>query len=157
MFEIFVAEIQDCNDIIRLQRLTYESEAQLYQDWTIPPLTQTAAALQREFAELTILKAVNAGEIIGSVRAQLIDDVCHISRLIVHPDFQGKGIGSELLQQIEKHFSQQAAQFELFTGSKSESNITFYLRNSYTISRTQALTENISLIYLVKQPKRPTV
>jgi N-acetylglutamate synthase-like GNAT family acetyltransferase len=150
MTKILFAKPDDCDEIICLQRLAYESEAQLYQDWTIPPLTQTSTALQKEFANFTILKAVNAGKIIGSVRAQLTNNVCHIGRLIVHPDFQGKGIGSKLLQYIEKRFSQ-AAQFELFTGSKSEGNIRFYLRNNYEISHTQALTENISLVYLIKK------
>ncbi len=148
--EMLSAELNDCDEIIRLQRLAYESEAQLYQDWTIPPLTQTVADLQQEFADLTILKAVDAGKFIGSVRAKLIHNVCHISRLIVHPDFQGKGIGSELLKNIENRFSK-AAHFELFTGSKSESNIRFYLRNNYEISQTHALSETISLVYFVKR------
>ncbi len=147
--EFLSAKPDDCDEIIRLQRLAYESEAKLYQDWTIPPLTQTSAALQKEFPDLTILKAVNGGKIIGSVRAQLIDNVCHIGRLIVDPDFQGKGIGSKLLQHIENCFSK-AVQFELFTGSKSESNIRFYLRNNYEINQTQALSETISLVYFVK-------
>lgn len=150
--KIMSANPKDCDEIIRLQRLAYEPEAQLYQDWKIPPLTQTAAALQREFAEYIILKAVNAGEIIGSVRAQLVNDVCHIGRLIVHPDFQGKGIGTELLKHIEKLFSQ-TGRYELFTGSKSEGNIRFYLRNNYEISQTQALNETISLVYLTKLNK----
>jgi ribosomal protein S18 acetylase RimI-like enzyme len=147
--EILSAELNDCDEIIRLQRLAYESEAQLYKDWTIPPLTQTATALQQEFADLTILKAVNAGKIIGSVRAQLINNVCHIGRLIVHPDFQNQGIGSKLLREIEQTFAH-AKTYELFTGSKSESNIRFYLMHNYQISHTKNISEYLALVYLTK-------
>ncbi|HOY23491.1 MAG TPA: GNAT family N-acetyltransferase [Cellvibrio sp.] len=150
--EIVTAEIQDCEEIIRLQRIAYEAEAQLYKDWTLPPLLQTVDSLQQELQSSIILKAVEGNKIVGSVRAKLVGDACHIGRLIVHPDFQGKGIGSKLLEHIEKHF-RQANQFELFTGTKSEGNIRFYMRNGYTISKTQVLTENISLVYLVKIPK----
>ncbi len=153
MSEISIAEIQDCDEIIQLQRLAYESEAQLYKNWTLPPLLQAADSLRQEFETSLILKAIEGNKIVGSVRAKLVEDTCHIGRLIVHPDFQRKGIGSDLLQHIEKRFSQQAAHFELFTGSKSESNIRFYVRNKYAISQTKALNETISLIYFVKLNK----
>ena len=152
--EILLAELQDCEKIIQLQKLAYESEAQLYNDWTLPPLLQTADSLRQELETSLILKAVEGNKIVGSVRAKLVEDTCHIGRLIVHPNFQGKGIGSTLLQHIEKRFSH-AAEFELFTGSKSENNIRFYLRNDYKISRTQNLTENTSLVYLVKKNRAP--
>ena len=152
--EILLAELQDCEEIICLQKVAYESEAQLYNDWALPPLLQTVDSLRQELETSLVLKAVEGNEIVGSVRATLVADTCQIGRLIVHPDVQGKGIGSDLLRHIETRFSQQAAQFELFTGSKSEGNIRFYVRNGYTISRTQVLTENISLVYLVKKPKR---
>lgn len=150
MINILFAEPSDCDEIIQLQKLAYQTEAQLYQDWTIPPLTQTSESLQQEFPHLMILKAVDAGKIVGSVRAQLIDGICHIGRLIVHPDFQKQGIGTELLRRIEQEFSQ-ASTYELFTGSKSETNIRFYLANGYQISHTKNISETLSLVYLTKK------
>lgn len=149
MIKILFAKPVDCDSIIQLQRLAYESEAKLYQDWTIPPLTQTSKSLQQDFPNFIILKAVQAGKIIGSVRAQQMDSVCHIGRLIVHPNFQRQGIGSDLLQRIEQRFAH-ASRYELFTGSKSEANIRLYLRHGYEISHTMDLSENITLIYLTK-------
>lgn len=152
MIEIQEAKPQDCEEIIFLQKAAYESEAKLYNDWTLPPLLQTPDSLREELETSLILKGVEGKKIVGSVRAKLVADTCHIGRLIVHPDFQGKGIGTELLKHIEKRFSQ-TGQYELFTGSKSESNIRFYLRNNYEISKTQALNETISLVYLIKLNK----
>lgn len=150
MINILFAEPSDCDEIIQLQQLAYQTEAQLYQDWTIPPLTQTSASLQQELPSLIILKTVIAGKIIGSVRAQLIGNVCHIGRLIVHPDFQRRGIGKELLRRIEQEFLN-ASLYELFTGSKSESNIRFYSVNGYQISHAKPISEHLSLVYLTKQ------
>lgn len=149
MIQILPAELTDCDSIIQLQKLAYQTEAQLYQDWTIPPLTQTADALQKEFPHLCVLKAVSGEKIIGSIRAQFIDGICHIGRLIVHPDFQKQGLGSELLRRIEQAF-RHASVYELFTGSKSEGNINFYLANNYQLAHTKCISENLSLVYLRK-------
>jgi len=149
MTEILSANLSDCDEIILLQKLAYQVEATLYQDWNIPPLTQTVEHLRSEFTNLVILKAIKDGKIIGSVRAQLIDDVCHIGRLIVHPDFQEQGTGSALLQKIEQVYPQTKT-FELFTGSKSENNIRFYQCKDYKISHTKLLSEKLTLVYLRK-------
>lgn len=147
--KISAANIQDCDEIIQLQKLAYQTEAELYQDWNLPPLIQTTESLEREFPTISILKAVHAGKIVGSVRAQLIDNICHIGRLIVHPDFQKQGIGSALLQKIE-HIFIHAKGYELFTGSKSEKNIKLYVNHKYQISHKKDLSEQVRLVYLYK-------
>lgn len=39
--EIFQATFEDAVEILDLQKLAYQSETQIYDDWTIPPLLQT--------------------------------------------------------------------------------------------------------------------
>jgi hypothetical protein len=43
------ATIQDADAILALQKLAYQSEAAIYADYTIPPLTQTLEELKAEF------------------------------------------------------------------------------------------------------------
>lgn len=149
MVEIIVAELTDAEEIIGLQRLAYQSEAKLYNDWSLPALTQTADSLHQEFESSVILKAIINNKIIGSVRAKIEEGVCKIGRLIVSPEFQGQGIGSRLLKQIEKmHVN--ANYFELFTGSKSIGNIRLYEKHGYAASRTRALSDTVTIIFLVK-------
>ena len=90
------AIMSEAEDILELQKIAYQSEAELYQDWNIPPLLQTLHQLQLEFENHKIIVATFNDEIVGSVRGYVDQGTLHIGRLIVHPDFQKQGIGSQL-------------------------------------------------------------
>ena len=149
MIEISRAVLDDAENILALQKLAYQSEAILYNDWSIPPLMQTIESLREEFSSQIILRATVGGRIVGSVRAKVTGETGAIGRLIVHPEFQGRGIGSRLLQTIERSCDS-AKRFELFTGSKSENNIRLYQRAGYRITKTQLLSPSVSIIFLEK-------
>lgn len=102
MIHIQNATISDAVQILALQKIAYQSEAELYQDWTIPPLTQTLSQLEQEFENHLILMAILNEKIVGSVRAYIHQNILYIGRLMVHPQFQKQGIGSQLLTAIEK-------------------------------------------------------
>ena len=143
------AEPDDAEEILALQKLAYESEAKLYDYWGIPPLTQSLQSLLGEFDDHVVLKATEEQGIVGSVRAKLRAGTCSIGRLMVHPGFQGQGIGSCLLRAIEECFST-ASRFELFTGSRSEDNIRLYQRHGYAVSRMKSLSPNVDIVFLQK-------
>ncbi len=147
---IGLAQLTDAPQILALQKLAYLSEAEINQDYTIPPLTQTLEEIEREFQTQAVLKAVREGRIIGSVRAYLQEGTCYIGRLIVHPDFQNRGIGAKLLRAIEEHFVQ-AKRYELVTGEKSERNLYFYQKWGYRIFRKEKLTDKVPLVFLEKE------
>ncbi len=143
------AEPDDAKEILALQKLAYESEAKLYDDWGIPPLTQSLQSLLGEFDDHVVLKATEEQGIVGSVRAKLCAGTCAIGRLVVHPDLQGQGTGSCLLRAIEDCFPT-ASRFELFTGSRSEGNIRLYQRHGYVVARTKSLSPNVDIVVLQK-------
>lgn len=154
MLDISRAERADAEAIIQLQRLAYQSEAERYNDWSLPALTQTIESLQTEFAQQIILKAVKGDDIIGSVRAFMQQDICKIGRLIVHPQHQRQGIGSQLLHSVET-LNRQALLFELFTGSKSLDNIRLYQKHGYSISHSEKLSSGVELVFLQKIAQEP--
>jgi predicted N-acetyltransferase YhbS len=99
---------------------------------------QTLPQIEAEFASKVFLKAVQENKIVGSVRASFDNGTCLIGRLIVHPDYQKKGIGTQLMLRTETSFSR-AERFELFTGSGSIENIRFYQTLGYRVYREEDL------------------
>jgi GNAT superfamily N-acetyltransferase len=150
--EISIVEAtrDDAAEILEVQAAAYQSEAELYSDWTIPPLTQTLPHLEAEFLDKTFLKALQGGRIVGSVRASLAGGTCAINRLIVRPDCQGKGIGTRLLARIEALFPS-AKRFELFTGTESKANIRLYERLGYRPFREEPLSPKVTIVFMEKR------
>jgi ribosomal protein S18 acetylase RimI-like enzyme len=142
------AIITDADEILKLQLLCYQSEAELCNDYSIPPLTQTVADLQSQFDNHIILKTGDQN-IIGSARAYQKDNTCYIGRVIVHPDYQNRGIGKALMLEIENCFPA-GKRYELFTGSKSAKNINFYKKLGYSIFKAEKLNDQVDLVYLEK-------
>lgn len=143
---------RDLLDILELQKLAYQSEAEIYNDYSIPPLTQTLDEIKEDFTFQVFLKAVIKNKIIGSVRAYKEEDTLYIGRLIVHPDFQNQGIGTKLLKEIEAKFND-VKRFELFTGYKSKKNLNLYRKFGYSIFKSEKISENLTLDYLEKNKK----
>jgi GNAT superfamily N-acetyltransferase len=144
------ADISDASKILSLQKLAYQSEAKIYNDFTIPPLIQTLEEVENKFKDHIFLKAVENGRIIGSVRANVVDpETIYIGRLIVHPDYQNQGIGTKLMGKIEACFDD-FRRFELMTGHKSKKNIYIYRKWGYKIFKKEKFSDNLYLIYMKK-------
>lgn len=99
--EIRPARPEDAGRILFLQRLCYLGEAELYDDFGIPPLTQTLEDLRQDIDTQTVLVSCVGEEIVGSVRARAENDICHVGRLAVHPRFRRRGLGVRLMREIE--------------------------------------------------------
>jgi ribosomal protein S18 acetylase RimI-like enzyme len=145
--EIEKATSSDLEEILALQKLSFRSEAELYNNFNIPPMVQTLKETQDDFKRQLILKVTKDGKIIGSIRAFEKDGTCYLARLMVHPNFQNLGIGTKLLVEMEKLFDT-CKRFELYTGYKSEKNIRLYKKVGYRIF--QKSVENAYLIYMEK-------
>ena len=147
---IIQAAPADTAEILALQKVAYQREARLYNDKSIPPLTQTLPEIEVEFATKMFLKVMFKDRIIGSVRASCNAGICHLGRLIVHPDYQGQGIGTLLMGKIESHFSH-AERFELFTGTKSIGNIRLYQMLGYRQYREEELAPKVRIVFMEKR------
>ena len=141
----------DAQEILDLQKLAYQSEAAIYQDYGIPPLTQTLPQIEAELQNQLFLKAMSAGQIVGSVRAYLDQDTCYIGRLIVHPAYQNLGLGRQLMGAIEGCFPQ-ARRYELFTGHRSQRNLYLYEKLGYQRFGREKVSDKLTIIFLEKRP-----
>ena len=149
MILIKKAQKEDLEKILELQYLAYQSEAKLFGNMDIPPLKQTIEELYNEFQKGTILKALDdIGVIIGSVRAYQENGTVYIGKLMVHPEMQRKGIGTKLLLEIEREYPNQ--RYELFTSTKSISNIRLYEILGYKIFKEETVSQELQFVYLQK-------
>ena len=105
--EIKKATHEDLSSILHLQKLAYLSEAKLLNNYSIQPLTQTLEELEKEFSKSIILKIEDrkTNEIIGSIRSYEEHDRVYIGKLMVHPHYQNRGIGTKLLKMIETYYN----------------------------------------------------
>ena len=94
------ADKSDAPEILALQKIAYQSEAELYGDDSLPALQQTLEDLENDFERsrtrgtvlgargartaangpIIFLKAVVNGKIIGSMRGYAMDDTAYLSR-----------------------------------------------------------------------------
>jgi len=145
------ATIQDAAEILRLQKRAFRIEAERYNDNTLPPLLQTLEDTKADFEHGRFLKATLKGKIIGSVKAYAKDGTCHIGRLVVHPDYQRRGIGSQLMHAIEGTF-EDADRFELFTAHRSTPALELYQAMGYQEFKREKMNTH-DLVYMEKHPR----
>jgi catechol 2,3-dioxygenase-like lactoylglutathione lyase family enzyme/predicted GNAT family N-acyltransferase len=147
-FKISEATTEDLEEILYLQKCCYLSEAEIYNDYSIPPLTQTLEGIKNDSEKQKIIKLEYENKIIGSVRAFVEDNTCFIGRLIVNRDFQNMGFGRLLMNHIENIFHH-VSRFELFTGYKSDKNLYLYKNFGYKIYKEKKM-NNTVITYLEK-------
>jgi len=147
------AEYSDLKDILSLQKTAFLSEAELYDNYDIEPLTQTINSIENDFKTHIFLKAEYQNKIIGSVKIKDNGEFCWIGKLMVIPGYRNKGIGRKLMLAAEKIYPK-GKQFILFTGYKSINNIKLYESIGYTKSEEFSDEKNPDII-LVKMIKNP--
>lgn len=150
MHRIIDARFDDLPDILSLQKLCYGENAERYNNELITPMIQTQEEIEEEFSSNLFLKVLNGTSIIGSIRAEERKDTCFIGRIFVHPEFQNRGIGTDLMNTIEKRFSHMP-RYELFTGYKDKKNIYLYKKLGYTIYKKTRRHDGIIFYFMEKK------
>ena len=148
--QIVKAEYNDLTEILNLQYLAYQSEADLFGTRDIPPLKQTLDEVIEEYNQGIILKLIDENNlIIGSIRAKEKDGTVYIGKLMVHPDYRCKGYGSRMLNEIEAYFPE--TRYELFTSTRSVDNIRLYSKMGYKEFKQESLSDELIFIYMEKK------
>ena len=143
------AQKNDLEEILKLQYLAYQSEAALFGNKDIPPLTQTLDEVIEEYNEGLVLKMTDgSGVIIGSVRAKEKAGTVYIGKLMVRPDHQKKGYGKRLLLEAEKYYP--GKRYELFTSTRSKDNIRLYESAGYREFDRKAVDDELVFVYMEK-------
>lgn len=151
---ISAAAETDAEHILKLQYLCYQTEAELYGDYRIEPLTQSLDDLRAEITRGHALVARLGDEVVASVRAGVdASGTARITKLIVHPRMQRHGLGGRLLDAIEARFAGDTAakRFQLFTGHRSESNLRLYRSRGYVPVSREQVGPRLTVVTLEKE------
>lgn len=149
MCRIEKANLEDLDEILRLQYLAYQSEAALFGNKDIPPLKQKIDEVTEEYEQGLILKMIDENDvIIGSVRAKEVDGTVYIGKLMVHPNHRCKGHGRRLLMEIERSYP--GKRYELFTSTRSKDNIRLYKDNGYREFDQRIVKDDLIFVYMEK-------
>ena len=152
MCRICRAERNDLSEILQLQYLAYQSEADLFGNREIPPLKQTLDEVADDFDKGIILKMTDGNAIIGSVRAKEQNGTVYIGKLMVHPDHRRKGLGTKLLAAIEEQYP--GKRYELFTSTRSSDNIRLYSKLGYAEFDRKAVNDELCFVYMQKTARK---
>ena len=163
----------DAEEILALQKIVYQNEAEMYDDWSLTPLKQTLAEMRADFDTKVFIKAVVSGKIVGSIRGYMVRSTeaaggteagagagagaapapvstAHITRLIVHPYFWKRGIGTRLVREIEACFPG-ALRFETFMGQKSRHTMEPYQKLGYVPIRQEKVSGRRDRVYFARE------
>jgi ribosomal protein S18 acetylase RimI-like enzyme len=153
-FVLAPATPADAGEILTLQRAAYVTEAQLYGDADIPPLTESLAGVVAAMAAGPMLKATLGHRIVGAGRSRADGSTLHIGRLVVAPDLQGRGVGTTVLDGLEAAAPAGVETFSLFTGHRSAA-LRLYHRRGYREVRREQVSPSVELVHLDKAVVRP--
>lgn len=104
-YKIEIAGINDLPELLVLQKKAFKPVADKLGWAEIPQMTDTLENCIAEFGKETILKMLSDdNRIIGSVRGYVEDNSLYIGRLMIDPDYQGKGLGRKLQRELESMF-----------------------------------------------------
>ena len=133
--EVTIQQVTDeeAGELLTLRRAAFVSEAQVYNDPHIPPLTQTLEELRADLASdgVVTLGARLGHRLVGSIRVLLEDKKATLGRLAVAPDLQGPGIGTQLLFAVLPYLPEGTEEIWVFTGQDSTHNIALYEKHGY--------------------------
>ena len=131
---VSAAKPADAGELLTLQRAAFMAEGRLNGSMSIPPLTQTLDELAASLRTPgTVLVARAGSRIVATVRGSLREDgTWWVSRLMVAPDQQRRGLGTALLRRILEA-APPGAPAGLLTGAASRRNLDLYRRFGFRV------------------------
>lgn len=131
-----LAKLADIPAILSIIRAAFRKYADMLGlDGQVSALRETEADIERDLAEKTVLVAVRDGEIVGSVRYQMVsEDMAYLTRFAVDPNVHNSGIGKLLLAAVDEYAGKQGAKvIALHTASKMTPLVRMYYGMGYYI------------------------
>ncbi|WP_042149973.1 GNAT family N-acetyltransferase [Paucisalibacillus sp. EB02] len=136
--------------LLEIQKKAFADDLKKYQDHESSPVNETIERLRLKIESFFYYTIWFNDEIIGGVDIRdLGEGKYRLNRIFISPEFQGEGIGTRIMQQIEDEFPQ-AVQWSLDTPHLNAENHHFYEKLGYKKVGEHEITEKLRLIDYVK-------
>lgn len=147
--KIEIATIDDVPELMTLHDKAFFAIAAEVNWLDAPGLKESLEQARKDFPKYTTLKMLSdEGKIVGSVRGRVEDGSLYIGRLMVLPEFQGKGYGKILFREIQKVMPHNRVW--LFTCGEVERTVSFYEREGFRTFHTEHFENNHTWISMEK-------
>ena len=137
-------------EVLSVQLLSYQVEAELIDFYEIPPLKDTVSTLQR--CGETFYGCYVDGELGGVISIKVEEGLIDIHRLMVHPKYFRKGIAKGLLEFVESN-GEGDETLIVSTGSKNTPAIYFYEKSGFVKTGEVKVMEGLSITSFEKKRK----
>ena len=150
---VTTASPADAGELFTLQRAAFVAEGRINGSYEIPPLTQTLDELAASLRTPgTVLVARDGTRVVATVRGALRGDgTWWVSRLMVAPDQQRRGLGSALLRQV-LDAAPTGAPAGLLTGAASRRNLDLYRRFGFRVVEQGVDEAGVPVVTLRREP-----
>lgn len=123
----------DLAELLVLQRCCFAGEALVLNTLDLPALRESLTELRASLGSGETLVARRHGRLVASVRARLDEGHWDIRRLMVAPDQTGRGVGTQMMSEIEARAPRQAGVFRLYAAEQNAANVSFFTRLGYRV------------------------
>ena len=148
-FRIAPAVAADIGELYELQLLAFESEAEMIGSREVPALQESREENATDFANWQVLKMLNEeNKIIAAIRYRIDGNIVEVGRVMTHPDYRRQGLAQILLDEVDKAYPDNIK--ELYTCTKSWTNIRLYEKMGYTNHREVEGGKGLSFVYMRK-------
>ena len=143
------AERADIPTLYALQLLAFESEAEMIGSRSVPALMETEADFSDDFDRWITLKLLDESDtIVGAIRYREDGGIIELGRLMIHPNYRRRGLARVLMSEVDSRYPHRTK--ELYTCTKSWSNIKLYESMGYMAYEERREPSGLSFVYMRK-------
>ena len=147
---IIPAEMKNIPTSYQLQLLAFESEAEMIGSRDVPAFQETEKENRVDFKNWNTLKLEDDdSNIIGAIRYRHCDDFIDVGRLMIHSGYRHRVLAQKLLSEVDRLCPKEIK--ELYTCTKSWSNIRLYEKTGYKPYKEHMDTSGLSFVHMRKQ------
>ena len=141
--------VADAEELFVLQNAAYAPPLEAED---APSRRQSLEALTADLGDehMVSLGLRDGGALVAAVRAYISGPSAQIGRLCVHPDQQGRGLATALLNELEARVPGYVREVRIFTDEDAAASRRFYTKLGYLEGRHEATESGFHVVQLSK-------